>query len=90
MNKAFAIDEVIDDEEDNEADEVEEEEIETGLKYYFGQLEDLLVVKVLKNEDDESNRDLSFDWNLQEVQGSQITLKLSFTDPINVTPQDVL
>ena len=90
VSKAFAVDEVIDDEEDDEVDEVEEEETDSGLKYYFGQLEDLLVVKVLGNEDDESNRDLSFDWKLQEVSGSQIILKLTFTDPINVTPQDVL
>ena len=90
VSKAFAVDEVIDDEEDDEVDEVEEEETDRGLKYYFGQLEDLLVVKVIGNEDDESNRDLSFDWKLQEVSGSQIILKLTFTDPINVTPQDVL
>ena len=81
---------MIDDEKDDEVDEVEEEETDSGLKYYFGQLEDLLVVNVLGNEDDESNRDLSFDWKLLEVSGSQIILKLTFTDPINVTPQDAL
>ena len=50
----------------------------------------MIVVKALPNEEDESDKDLSFELEIAQVDKSFIELQLSFTSPIDVSPQDVL
>ena len=79
--------EAVEEEEEEEDQDVDEQ---VALKFYFGALRDLMVVKVIQNEDDESNRDLTFEWAITDVQRGHIDMQLTFEVPINVTPQDTL
>ena len=44
------------------------------LKFYFGELEDKLVVKVLPREDDPDAEKLKYTWNIISVQKTEIKL----------------
>ena len=83
----MAVEDEIEEEEEEEEEDVDEE---VALKFYFGELRDQLVVKVIQNEDDESDRDLTFEWAITDVQKSYIDLQLTFNKPIDVTAQDML